>query len=103
MERQMVTRIDKSSESIDLDGLSLDSCVEELTRKFAELKELYPEGEDFKLDIGAYESWGDSFSYRVSCKTLETDEEYNKRLEQTQARLDHERKEYERLHKKFGK
>jgi hypothetical protein len=88
----------------DLDGLTIPEAQNLLSERERYLFEKYPDAE-VRLSYDPQE-WENGYELNIVAQTLETDEEYDKRValikEQEAARFDRERKEYERLARKFG-
>ena len=81
----------------DLGGSTLPEAIKQLQEAMER------HGEDAKLVI---ETFYDSTEVKIEAMVLETDEEYNKRLQQEERakkfREEYERLQYERLKEKFG-
>jgi hypothetical protein len=86
---------------------SWDDFVKQVDTKIAELKITYPDSTNFNIETKALLGYYDSVHTAITLtyKRLETDEEYNARLEDEQdsanRREAFEKAEFKRLKKKF--
>jgi hypothetical protein len=102
-EKKMVKRYSDSVDW-DFDGLSISQVHILLDAKERYLLETFP-GAEIRLSLESSD-WDRGDKLKIIAETLETDEEYNKRVvlmaAQEAARLERDRKEFERLSRKFG-
>jgi hypothetical protein len=102
-EKKMVKRYSDSVDW-DFDGLSISQVHIFLDAKERYLLETFP-GAEIRLSMESSD-WDRGDKLKIIAETLETDEEYNKRAallaEQEAAQLARDRKEFERLSRKFG-
>jgi hypothetical protein len=95
-------------DQIHLVECSWDAFKALVENTIKDLKTLYPDAHDFSIEIEKSLGYYDSIEAVIilTYKRLETDEEYNARLEDEQGfaerRKAYEKAEFERLKKKFG-
>lgn len=89
-ERQQVY----DSQEIDLDCVKISEAIQELTS--------YMEQGYERIDVETYESYGSTYhKISVTRKRMESDEEYERRMNQIKASHRREREQYEKLKAKF--